>query len=246
MVDSIQNSNRQLSRVAKPWHQQWWFFVGLGTVVLITVLAVVLVRVLTSPAGGNLGQFTFAPGTLAPDPAVSAEVVSSDDPSLGNPQAAVVLVEFGDFECPFCKQAAPVIRTLMAEYQDRVFFIYRDFPLVSVHPVAIAAAEASMCLWEQGKDIFWSFHDRAFQNQALLSESMMEQWATQAGADTPSFQRCVSDRRFQEEVELDLAAGINAGVRGTPTFFLNGRKIEGVLPLDTWRALLERAIADAS
>lgn len=218
----------------------------LGIVVVIGVFVWMIVRLLVGGAPGNLSEFTVAPGTFTVDTSVSTTVVSADDPYLGTPGAPVTLVEFGDFECPYCRQTAPTIRTLMTEYGDRVQFIFRDFPLTSIHTMAQEAAEAGACIWHLKPDSFWSFHDRAYQNQSLLSADSLIQWSVQAGADETTVRACLTNATYANEVQEDLAAGINAGVRGTPTFFLNGRKIEGVLPLDTWKKLINQAIADTS
>lgn len=230
----------------QPWYHRRWFIVLAVAVVVVGLFGWLIFRELVGTTAGNPSEFTVAPGTFTPNTSVSATVVSSDDPYLGTPGAKVTLVEFGDFECPFCRQTAPTIRTLMATYDDRVQFIFRDFPLDSIHPMAQQAAEAGACIWHLKPDSFWSFHDRAYQNQALLSADSLLQWSVQAGADENTVHACLTNGTYTNEVKEDLATGINAGVRGTPTFFLNGRKIEGVLPLDTWKRLIDQAIADAA
>lgn len=229
-----------------PWYSQRWFIIAVAAAGVIALFIWLIFRQLIGATEGNPGEFTVAPGTFSVNASANTTVVSSDDPYLGAPGAKVVLVEFGDFECPFCRQTAPTIRTLMAEYGNRVQFIYRDFPVVSIHSLAQEAAEAGACIWHTKPDSFWSFHDRAYQNQSLLSAEALIQWSLQAGADEAVVRDCLSNATYGDEVNDDLAAGVNAGVRGTPTFFLNGRKIEGVLPLATWKKLLDRALADTA
>lgn len=165
---------------------------------------------------------------------------TDDDPSWGTASAPVQVVAFEDFQCPFCKEAYPIVRQVLTRYQDRVYFVYRDFPLSSEHPMAQSAAEAGQCAWEQGQNQFWSLHDRIYQNQDALSEANLVAWAELSGVDRERFLACLTSGKYQEEVREDFTDGIAAGVRGTPTFFINGRKIEGVIPLDAWETLFRK------
>ena len=227
MADTYTNLPEQRHQFSK---KIIWFIVGGAVFVLI--MFVILLGIINDSAGSpslQLGNSDLISG-----------LKSDDDPYLGNPNANIVLIEFGDFQCPFCQQTSPTIRKLMAEYSDEVFYIYRDFPITSAHPLAQITAEASMCVWEQDHNAFWSFHDRVFQNQNQLSAENITNWAIQSGADETEFSTCLGSQRYSDEVLADLEAGYDAGVLGTPTFFLNGRKIEGVFPLETWRSFIEQ------
>lgn len=184
---------------------------------------------------------TSANGVIAGAPAESAD--STDDPSFGPVQATVTVVEFGDYQCPYSQEAFPIVRRIMTEYSDRVRFVYRDFPVLDSHPLADYAAEAGQCAWEQGSNQFWALHDRMFAGQASLSEGTVRTWAQLSGASLLGFDTCVAAHRFSSEVQADYGAGLALGVRGTPTFFVNERKLEGVIPYETFRQIIDRELA---
>lgn len=165
------------------------------------------------------------------------DVTSDDDPSIGSAEALLTIVEFGDFECPYTKEVSYAARRLASLFGTKVRYIYRDFPLIDVHQDAVRAAEAGECADDQHQ--FWAYHDKLFQNQDDLSLENLIAIAEQTGLDMAEFETCLADEQFGEEVAEDMAAGIAAGVVGTPTFFFNGRKIEGAIPEDIFEALIE-------
>lgn len=164
-------------------------------------------------------------------------IATSDDPAVGPAEAKLTVVEFLDYECPFCNQSAPTVRELSAAYGDRVRFIVRDFPVIDIHPDASYAAEAAGCAEEQGK--FWQMHDRLFALKGQLKAPDLRRAAEQAGLDLTLYQACMDGRSRVPEIEEDLRAGVAAGVRGTPTFFFNGQKVEGVIPKDIFEKLMK-------
>jgi len=173
---------------------------------------------------------------------ISAEksLIREGSPIVGPADAKIVIVEFGDFECPFCRESFPVIRTLIAKYANDIKFVYRHFPVPSLHINAIAAAEASMCANEQGK--FLAYHDRLFQNQERLDYDNLKRYARQIGINGADFDKCVDDRRYKKFIEEDMADGINIGVSGTPTWFINGRKVEGAIPAEIFNKIIEKLL----
>ncbi len=182
------------------------------------------------------GASTSGSGGANVDREGTYDVATSDDPSLGPANAKVTIVEFGDFECPFCKQSFPIIRTLMQEFKDDARLVYRDFPLETIHPKARFAALAGYCAEEQG--LFWPLHDKLFQNQEDLSQAAIAGYANQIGADARAFTACISSQAAQDEVNQDIAAGQAAGVLGTPTWFINGIRVAGVIPEDVFRQII--------
>ncbi|OJI07848.1 hypothetical protein BK004_00160 [bacterium CG10_46_32] len=164
------------------------------------------------------------------------DVATSDDPAIGPIDAKVTIVEFGDFECPFCRQSFPIIRSLTQEFKGDVRFMYRDFPLESIHDNARIAALAGYCANEQ--NLFWPLHDKLFQNQENLSRSAIIGYANQIGIDTASFVACLNSQAAEDEVNQDIAAGQAAGVIGTPTWFINGVRVAGVIPEDVLRQII--------
>lgn len=173
----------------------------------------------------------------APASASSAPIATDDDPSIGPASALVTIVEFSDFECPFCQQAFPIIRELMATYGGRVRYVYRDFPVSEIHDNAQKAAEAGTCAHAQGK--FWALHDKIFQNAPQITVPDLKNYARAGGLDMSLFTTCLDSGQFANEVREDASDGIALGVRGTPTWFINGRKVEGVIPREAFITLIE-------
>lgn len=212
--------------------RRWYHSGGFAAVLIVVVIGAVIFFINRNSRSGNSQQLTIDPAALAAVPQTNVNVVSADDPWFGNRDAAVVVVEFGDFQCPYCQQAFPDIRSLMTKYRDRVLFIFRDFPISELHPEAAKAAEAGQCAWEQGSDRFWAMHDRLFLNQEDLTVPALKSYAASAGLDTSVFDRCLDSGGNAGEVSADYADGLAAGVQGTPTFFVNGRRFSGALPRD--------------
>lgn len=180
----------------------------------------------------------FSAAIGLPAPAVGGgDIVTADDPAVGPERAKLTIVEFVDYQCPFCAQASPTVRELSSEYGDRIRFIIRDFPVVDLHPDAAYAAEAAGCAEVQGK--FWQMHDRLFALRGELKSTDLEQAAVQSGLEVEKYRACMRTRDRVKEIEDDLKAGVEAGVRGTPTFFLNGQKIEGVIPKEAFKKLID-------
>ncbi|MBI1961358.1 MAG: DsbA family protein [Parcubacteria group bacterium] len=211
---------------------------------VVLYLIFFIIRVLSIRSQILSGEYNFdeygaqisGTGGANYDQSGTYDVVTSDDPSLGPASAAVTIVEFGDFECPFCRQSFPIIRTLTQEFKDDVRLVYRDFPLETIHPKARFAALAGYCAEEQG--LFWPLHDKLFQNQEDLSQTAILGYANQIGIDSRMFASCLGSQAAQDEVSADAAAGEAAGVLGTPTWFINGIRVAGVIPEDIFRQII--------
>lgn len=159
----------------------------------------------------------------------------------GAPDAPVTIVEFSDFQCPFCQRAYPVIRELLSKYQGQVKLAYRDFPLRSIHAQAQMAAEASRCAGEQGK--FWEYHDRLFDPPNQLDKEALTGHAASLNLDPQGFQACLESGRHRLSVEQDLQDGTQAGVTGTPAFFINGILVSGAQPAAAFEKTIEAELA---
>ena len=146
--------------------------------------------------------------------------VSNVDHTLGPDHAPVTLVEYGDFECPNCKQAAPAVKLLLERFSERVRFAYRHFPLEDVHPHALLAAEAAECAGAQGK--FWQMHELLFANQEHLKPKQLQGYAEQLGLDMALYTAEMDDHVYLQRVREHIDSGLKSGVRGTPGFFVNG------------------------
>ncbi|MEK7452228.1 MAG: DsbA family protein, partial [Patescibacteria group bacterium] len=164
------------------------------------------------------------------------DVVTADDPSIGTLGGPLTIVEFADFGCPYSKESSFVVRSLAAKYPDKVRFIYRDFPIPDLRPIAKKAAEAGECAHEQGK--FWEYHDKMYQNQSTLDEASFDVFALSLNLNVQKFQTCLQSGKYAAEVAQDYEDGVNADVRGTPTFFINGNRVAGAIPED----ILEKVI----
>jgi protein-disulfide isomerase len=167
------------------------------------------------------------------------QVEADGRPSRGPANAAVEIIEFSDFQCPYCLRAHPVVEQVLRTYGDRVRFVYRHFPLES-HPNARPAAEAAACAADQNK--FWAYHDRLFDHQDKLSGDDLKAHAAALGLDVSRFDDCVSSRKFRKDVEADIAAGASAGVTGTPAFFVNGRVLEGAQPYEVFSRVVDEEL----
>lgn len=158
----------------------------------------------------------------------------------GEEDAPVTMIEFSDFQCPFCgrffAQTLPLIEEQYIK-TGKVKFVYKDFPLESIHPMALPAALAARCAGEQGK--FWEYHDMIFENQALLSDASLRQWASNLGLNTANFNSCLDSQKYLSEIRQDLQEGDAAGVRGTPGFLVNGQLISGAQPFSAFQQAIE-------
>jgi len=164
---------------------------------------------------------------------------ANDSPAQGPANAPIEMVEFSDFQCPFCLRADPTVRQVMATYGDRIRLVYRHYPLPN-HPNARPAAEASACAGEQGK--FWPYHDRLFTNQGRLQDADLKQHAVEIGLDAAKFNACVEGRSTKARVDEDIRAGEDAGVNGTPAFFINGRSLSGAQPFEAFKRIIDEEL----
>ena len=149
------------------------------------------------------------------------EPISAVDHVLGPGHAPVVVVEYGDFECPNCKQAAPAVKMLLERFEGNVRFAFRHFPLEEVHPHARQAAEAAECAGAQGR--FWEMHELLFAHQTHLDAKHLHGYAEQLGLDLARFTAELDDQVYLQRIREHVASGKRSGVRGTPGFFINGR-----------------------
>jgi protein-disulfide isomerase len=156
--------------------------------------------------------------------------------------APVTIVEFSDYQCPYCRQAEDVLARISAEYGERVRVIYRDFPL-DFHAGARPAAEAARCAGESGR--FWEYHDLLFVAQPAFSRANLLTYARRLDLDVPRFAACLDSGRFRAAVDRDLEEGLGLGVRGTPTFFINGQRLVGAQPIESFRQAVDRALREA-
>jgi len=171
---------------------------------------------------------------------LQAAIVAAPVPSFGPADSKVKVVEFSDFECPFCSRAADVVHQVREKYGDKVQFVFRQFPL-PMHPHARDAAEAALAADEQGK--FWQFHDQLFKNQRALERPQLEGYAKDAGLDLAKFKKSLDDKKFAPRVESDMKLGEQVAVQGTPTLFVNGERVENPTDLAAVTGMIDTALA---
>lgn len=178
----------------------------------------------------------------APEPPILS-VSTDDDPSVGPANAPVTIVEFSDFQCPYCQKSVVVLKELRRLYGEKLRIVYRDYPGPN-HPHASQAAEAAQCAGDQGK--FWEYHDSLFEHQAPGTGWNFIELAKEIGLSHEAFATCLKTERYREEVSKDLHDGFTLGITSTPTFFINGHPIVGAKPLAEFQAVIDRLLKQQS
>lgn len=201
-----------------------------------------------APAAGTVAQQPPQPRQAAAPPkqpsAQAANIKLDGLPFRGSANAKVTIVEYSDFQCPFCKRAYPTVQQVMKDYDGKVKFYYKAFPL-SFHQNAEKSAEAYYCALEQGKQ--WEYHDKLFENSQAdgtgLNAPDLKKYAADLGLDTTKFNDCLDSGRMAAKVSADAAEGSQNGVSGTPTFFINGESLVGAQPYPAFKSLIDSKLA---
>ncbi len=224
-----------------------------GAIVLAGIIIAGAILWTNRPGGSRqaaaLAQTPAPPGQSA---GTAAGDIADNDPYLGKPDAPVTFVEFSDFQCPFCRRFyRESLSQLKEKYikTGKVKFVYRDFPISSIHEMAEAYAQAGECANAQGK--FWPMHDKIFDEQERrgsgtisgITVSDVKRWAREIGLDGTAFDQCLDSGKYAAEVAKDYQDGQALGVSGTPTVFINGRLVVGALPYAQFEVLIEQALA---
>src|ERR1700730_10206308 len=176
---------------------------------------------------------------LAP-PRIDVNLSAAGHPTLGSKHAPVTVVEFADFQCPFCKRSEDSVKAIHEKYGDRIQLVFMDFPL-SFHPHAMPAANAARCANAQGK--FWQYHDALFADQSKLEPADLKATAKTLGLDTAKFNACFDKNQYGEAIQQDLEEGHRLNVNGTPTFFIDGREIVGAQPPENFVSIIVQELA---
>ncbi len=172
---------------------------------------------------------------------VRYDIPAEGYPSIGPADAPITIVEFSDYQCPYCKRwHAEVYKPLLAEYPGKIRLVYRHLPLTSIHPDAFSAAEAAMCAGDQ--NAYWQFHEQLFAGD-LLGAGVYTQYAEALNLDVPSFESCLNGDKFEAAIQADSDFAINLGVNSTPTFFINGLAVVGAQPLDVFKQVIDKELA---
>lgn len=171
------------------------------------------------------------------------DISLDDDPSIGPADAPITLIEFSDFNCPYCRRwHQQTLPALMAAYGDKIHFVYRDLPVVGGGAVGALAAQAANCAGDQGA--YWEFHDAVFSAQYGLSREAYLQYAADLGLDGEALTECLDTGYYEQEVRDDLSYAYGLGINSTPTFFLNGIAIIGAQPTDVFTTLIDSELGN--
>lgn len=192
------------------------------------------------------GEFTNAGTGSQARPTIEEDIatfIRPHNPTLGAETAPVTIVAFIDFECPFCQRAYPTFEQVIEEFGPAVRVVFKHFPIQQIHPRSNQAALAAACAQEQGK--FWPYYQKLFEGKRLDNASL-EQYARDAGLRASTFSRCVSSEKYQKNIDQDIQDVIALGVRGTPTYFVNQTKVEGVVNFSSWRQVIVDALSKSS
>jgi protein-disulfide isomerase len=174
------------------------------------------------------------------DPPRSELTVASHDPVRGPATAPITIIEFSDYQCPFCQRVTPTLDKLLASYPGKIRLVFKDFPLPN-HPQAPKASEAAHCANEQGK--YWEMHDRIFANQRTMELPVLKKHAAELGLDTAKFDQCVDSGKYDVVIKEDMAEGEKLGVQSTPTLYINGRPVVGAQPYEHFVSVIEEELA---
>mgnify|MGYP001198627176 FL=1 len=178
---------------------------------------------------------------LTPPPVFRVAVSVQGAPFKGGGKAAVTIVEFSDFHCPFCRQVISTLAKLESQYGEKIKLVFRDFPIDPLHPGASKAHEAARCANEQGR--FWAYHDKLFAGPPSSSPEVFKGLAKELGLDAVAFETCLDSGKHQAAIKQDIEEGARAGVSGTPAFFINGRLISGAQPVEAFVRVIEDEMA---
>ncbi len=200
-------------------------------------------KVLGANVNGNVNT-NLAP-TPTPTPATGdvskLSAVLGQAYSTGPENAKVTLVEISDFQCPYCERHVATMDQIMKDYAGKVRRVWINFPLTSIHPYAMKAAEASECAGEQGK--FWEMHDKIFANQSAITVDDLKGYAQDLGLNTSKFNSCLDDSKYASKIQQQMQAAQASGVSGTPGTFVNNELVKGAYPYDTFKQLIDAELA---
>ncbi len=213
-------------------------------VALVFSSLIIAGAILITKNGSSAGAAAAVPGGAAAA-AISIRPPSADDHIVGSLSAPVILVEYSDFECPFCSLIYPNLKKIVADSNGKIAWIYRNFPLDSIHPEARPAAEAAECIAaELGNDAYWKFADAIFADQQHMGSALYAKIASQLGADPQAFSECVSSKKYDDRINADNAEAMKNGGQGTPFTIVVGKKgaptsFSGALPLPQIQAIVQ-------
>lgn len=207
----------------RPWYRRWtrWLLLIIGLAIGTFAVAVIFQTITITRQ-----QLPTTTTSATPD------MITNDDLSWGPVDAPITIVEFGDFNCPYCRQSVPVLKQLLREFPNDIRLIYRDFPILD--QTSLTYAMAAECAQDQGDAFAWAFHDFFYTFWGEVPEDLTSP-AAEFGLDVQRFSQCLTSKYYLDEVRGDMFDGYQAGVTATPTFFVNGNRVAGHQSIDSWR-----------
>lgn len=213
----------------------------IGVIVVVGIVGLLSYIVMSSDNNNSSRATQTNKNTAIVPPNTFKNIDSPTAPSVG-PSAAsakVTVVEFLDFQCPYCKQSAPTVLALLEKYQGQpVRFVFRNLPLESIHPYAVPAAHAGLCADAQNK--FLRFYSAAYQRQSEITSDNLYLIARDIGLDMTAFSSCMSQETYRAQIQQDISDAITLKATGTPTWYINGQQFEGALPLATFSTIIDQ------
>ncbi len=232
------NFNYENNPTNRPQKRFWMFLVIMISLIVVLVIVISLVGLFYTKTQDNkindIGKIAINNEQMGAERILAEK---KDRPYIGNSNASLVIVEFSDFQCEKSQQESNQIRQAILSNKDDVLFIHRNFPVIDENSIILA--KAGSCANDQGK--FWQFHDRLFANQQyLISVENINELAKLSGIDMQVFSACLSSDKYKKILEEDINDARNLGVIGTPTFFVNGNKLEGVIKFEDWQSIINK------
>ncbi|MCD4761641.1 thioredoxin domain-containing protein [bacterium] len=227
-----------MSNLLKPWYKRWWGILLITLLLLLFSLLFAAFFYVVSIVKTTLNNTNGVTIKKTIKPELMQKIIGTDYYWLGTDEPEITIVEFSDFSCLYCKKSFPTIRELSLRYQDKIKYIFRDFPVTSEQSADLAMA--ARCAGEQG--LFWVLHDKLFINQGITTKEEILNLAEQSGTDIDRFVRCMDLKKYATEIEKDFNDGEELGVSGTPTWFINGIMIEGSIPDNIFISIIENIL----
>lgn len=221
------------------WYKKWW---GILTIFLVSIILIFIIAsgFYITNLVKEIKNNQLAAGIIKNKNLSSEEFKKIEGEGnywIGGANAKITIVEFGDFACPYCQKSFSKIREISLKYKNDVKIIYRDYPSRNG---SMNLAMAGRCAGEQG--LFWLMHDKLFQNQGVNTDEEMIELAKQIGADLKRFEQCQKDKKYNTSIQKDYLDGQDLGIKGTPTWFINGYKVEGDIPYSVFIDTVEKLI----
>jgi protein-disulfide isomerase len=231
----------EINIIEKHWYKKWWgvLLIIIGSLILINLVAFgfYIWSMAKDINSGSNGQINQAIKYSDLDKKTVKKIEGENNYWIGSANPKITIIEFADFNCQFCKNSFPTIREIGLKYKDSVKIIFRDMPLLDG---SVDLALAARCAGEQG--LFWPMHDKLYLNQGVESLEKLYELANQIGADNTKLQNCFKGKRYLSQINKNFSDGDELGVTGTPTWFINGTKVAGDIPPETWEEIISQIL----